>query len=202
MKSRKRLAALLCLISVCFAGCGQAKVPETIEKSTIIVSDKGQITVHLVEDFDKTYYDLSELTAMARDEAAEYNKSKQKEEAEGVAVEQVELLEPAKVKLTYRFGNWENYTEFNEGQFFYGTVNEADENGYLSGVSLKSVKDGSQMNEEQLKENGDRKLIITDADMDIYCPGKVIYISENAAVNEDGSVATAKAEGLVYILIK
>ena len=38
--------------------------------------------------------------------------------------------------------------------------------------------------------------------MDIYCPGKVIYISENAAVNEDGSVATAKAEGLVYILIK
>ena len=37
---------------------------------------------------------------------------------------------------------------------------------------------------------------------DIYCPGKVVYISEGAAVNGDGSVSSAEAEGLVYILIK
>ena len=36
----------------------------------------------------------------------------------------------------------------------------------------------------------------------IYCPGKVTYISEGAVVNADGSVSSFEAEGPVYILLK
>lgn len=200
MKRLKQLTALFCLMSVWFTGCGQAKVPETIEASTVIVSDKGQVTAHLVADFDKSYYDLAELTSMAEAEATEFNEAKQSEDK--VVVERAELLGDARVMLTYRFDTWETYTEFNEGQLFYGTVNEAEEKGYISGIALKSVKDGSVLSEEQLKQYGDKEVIITDADADIYCPRKVAYVSEGVSVNEDGSIAAAQAEELVYILMK
>ena len=202
MKKRKQLAALGCMAVICLTGCGAAKAPEAIETSTVVVTEKGKITAHLVADFDKTYYDMSELTTMAKEEAEEFNSSKLSSDEKPVVVEQAELLDNSRIKLTYQFDSWETYTEFNEGKLFFGTVNEAAEEGYLSGATLKSVRDGSTMTEEQLKQDGDRKMIITDADADIYCPGKVIYISEGAAVNEDGSVAAAQADGLVYILMK
>lgn len=202
MKRWKQLAALCSMAAICLTGCGEAKVPEAIGASTVVVSEKGQITVHLVSEFDKSYYDLKELTAMAEEEVAEFHASDPKGNTDSVSVEQAELLENAKVKLTYRFDTWEDYTRFNEGQLFYGSVEEAAEKKLFSGVSLKSVKDGTVIGEEQIKQDGRRMMVITDADADIYCPGKVIYISEGAAVNEDGSVAATKAEGLVYILMK
>lgn len=201
MKKSMRLAALLCLTAACLAGCGAAQVPEDPQTSAVAVSGKGQITAYLVADFDKAYYDLAELTAMAEEEAAAFNAA-QTGDGTPVTVESAELPEDGKVKLTYRFDGWESYSEFNGTQFFYGTVTEAAEKGYISGAVLKSVKDGSALGEEALAENGDKMIIVTDADADIYCPSKVTYVSDGVSLNEDGSVAAAQAEKPVYILLK
>lgn len=201
MKRFMRFVFSLCLTAVFLTGCGQAGVPEEIETSAIAVSGKGKITAYLVADFDKAYYDLSELTSMATEEAAEFNAAKQAGDVASVVVEKVELLGEAKVKLTYQFDSWKVYSEFNEGMLFYGTVKEAAEKGYTSGAVLKSVKDGSVMSEEELLQNGDKMLIVTDAAADIYCPEKVTHVSDGASLNEDGSVAV-QTENIVYILLK
>jgi len=202
MKRFGQPVAILCLALVCFVGCGQAKVPETIESSVVAVSSRGQITAYVVEDFGKAYYDLTELSSMAAEEVSEFNDEKQSDGKWAVAMDGVEPLEDGKVKVTYRFSGWEAYTEFNEEMIFYGPVSEADEKGYIGGASLKSVKDGTLMDEALLKQNSDRKVIITNVRADIYCPASVAYVSEGVSVNADGSVAATQAEGLVYILLK
>jgi hypothetical protein len=106
------------------------------------------------------------------------------------------------VKLTYQFSDWETYTSFNEDSLFYGTVSEADEKGLLKGVVLESVKDGSELSEEQVREKDSKMLIVTDVSADIYCPAKVTYVSKGTSLNEDGSVVSPGEEQTVYILLK
>lgn len=198
------LAAVCCLLTVALAGCGSVKVPDVIEAPTVSVSNKGQISVWLVGDFGKDYYDLSELTAMAAEEAAEFNASVGNEGREAVTLEKVETLpdNESKVVVSYRFDGWESYTAFNEETLFYGTVGEAIQEGFDTKIVLRNVEDNTLIAGEQFRQASEKHVIITDVKADIYCPGKVTYVSGGAVLNADGSVDTAQAEGTVYILLK
>lgn len=206
-----KLAAVFILLTVFLVGCGGAQLPEVIDSPTISVSEDGQITYWLTGEFDKDYYKVSELSRMAIEEAKTFNESR-KEKITGsdgesiapVTVTNVEELSNGKgtVVVTYQFGNWESFTDFNENELFYGTVGEAALKGYSAKVTLKSVKDNSDFTEEQIKQATDKYIIITDLKANIYCPGKINYISEGAVVNEDGSIDTTAVDGLVYILLK
>ncbi len=201
--------AVLCLCVFFLAGCGNTKMPETIEDQTIFVSREGQITLWLVDEFGRTDYKLSELTAAAVEEAAQFNAGKTQGAA--VAVEKVEELADGsgRVAITYKFGDWKSCTEFigndlfyGTEEFFYGTVKDAMAQGYGGRVILKNIKNNTLYTEEQLKQAPDKYLIITDMKANIYCPGMVAYISDGAVLNEDGSVNTFGVEGLAYILLK
>jgi len=203
------LAALIVLCAVYLAGCGEAKMPEAIEAQTVFISKDGQITLWLVGDFSGEGYKLSELTSAAVEEAAQFNKNRL--QGETVAVEKVEELADGsgRVAVTYKFGGWKSCTEFIGNEQFYGTnelfvgtVNEALAEGYGTGAIMKNVKDNTLFTEEQLKQAGDKTLIVTDLKADIYCPGRAAYISDGAVLGEDGSVSTFDVEGLTYILLK
>jgi hypothetical protein len=200
MNKMRGLAVLGGLIVLGLAGCGQS-VPENVESSAIVISDKGQVTFYLVDSFDRDYYDLQELSDMAAEEVADFNASAQTE-GYSAQVEQAQSLGEDRVKLTYQFSDWETYTFFNEDSLFYGTVSEADEKGLLKGVVLESVKDGSELSEEQVREKDSKMLIVTDVSADIYCPAKVTYVSKGTSLNEDGSVVSPGEEQTVYILLK
>ena len=209
MKRFGKLMAFLCLCAVLLPGCGQAgaKVPDVVDTPSIAVDGEGGVTLWQVGLFDRADYVVSELQTMAVEEAARFNTGMGKEAA--VAVEKVEALEDGsgKVVVTYQFDGWQSCTEFMksqfvEEQFFCGTVGEAFTRGYGTGAAVKSVKDGSVLTEEQLRTDTENRLVITDMKVNVYCPGKVNYISEGAEVNEDGSVNTSSAEGTVYILYK
>ncbi len=202
MKEKVKFAFLSCLLAVLLAGCGQAGVPEVVETTTISVNKKGEVAYYLVGEFDKDYYKLSELSAMASDEAAEF--SGNDSENPKVTVSRVETLQndATRVLIVYQFDSCLSFSEFNEGNFFYGTVGEADGKGLMDGAVLKSVKDGSVTTEEQIRQEGAKKLIVTDEKAAIYCPAKVTCLSEGAVLNEDGSVDTTAAETTVYILME
>lgn len=199
MKKSRRLAVLLCLLAA-LAGCGQKKEQAT-ESTTIFVDRKGALTYCLVGDFDKDYYSLSELSDMAVDEAAKFNSGAQ--DKASVTVESVEQLaeDADKVRIIYRFAGYESFNQFGAGIFFYGTVEEAFRQGYIGEPQLKSVKDETVKAKEQLRQEGAKKIIITDEKAVIYCPAKVTYFS-GALLQEDGSVDASASDQRVYILLK
>ncbi|MCM1056735.1 MAG: hypothetical protein NC517_03910 [Firmicutes bacterium] len=208
MNKSRRFWALACLLAVALAGCGQTGVQETVDATTISVDRNGGMTYYLVGEFDRDYYSLSELSDMAAEEAERFNGGAGEKQA--VTVDRVEALSEAenRILIVCRFDGYTSFNAFNEqfnkqfGSFFYGTVDEAFEQGYIKDAVLKSIRDESLKTEEQLKQEGSRKLIVTDGKAIIYCPAKVTYLSPGAVLNEDGSVDASAVEETVYILMK
>lgn len=205
MNNNKRNGAIVCILAVLMlAGCGEAKVPEVVSDTSLAVANDGTVTSYLVDKFDKEYYSISDLTAMAVGEAAEYNTEHQSGETIPLKVEKVEALSDGsnKVVVTHKYNSTETYEDYNEAVLFYGTVTEAVNAGYQMDIILKGVKDGAIYTEEQLLQNADKHLLITDAKAVIYCPKRVAYISDGAVYHEDGSVDASQAEGIVFLLMK
>lgn len=202
-KFRALLTAGFCLLVL--TACGGASLPEKIEKTTIAIDAKGAVTTYLVESFDKDYYDISELTSMAVEDAAAFNTEAKSGEGVPVTVEKVELLENGTdARITYRFDTAESYSEYMEGTLFYGTVSEALLAGYhLQAAALSSIKDGTLVTDAWLKEEASqRHILITNQTADFYLPYAVTHISSDAVYEEDGSVSNPQSEGNIYVLLK
>ncbi len=202
----KRRAGICACIAglVLSAGCGQARVPDVVNVTSLAVTEDGTVTSYLVEDFDKDYYSIKELTTVAMAEASDYNAENGGENGEIlISVNKVELLsaDNSKVVLTQTFAEAGVYGDYNEELLFVGTVAEAAEAGYLNGITLKNVKDDTLLSTEQLLQDGERKVLVTDAKAVVYAPGKVTHISDGT-YNEDGTVDTSACEGVVVILLK
>ena len=227
MRKVGRLGTACILLAVLLSGCGQAGMPENVQEPALAVADGGQVTACMVGEFDRFYYDLDELTEMARAEAAAYGGTLG--ETAPVRVDGVKASDDGsnRVIVTYIFDSPESYEGFLRTvlQFdellFYGTVSEALAQGYGSNVTLQSVKDDSLMTGTELAQKQEKHLIIyrpeqTERDQDleekkvtrvtIYCPERVEYVSSGAVINDDGSVDTVWTEGdmyePVYILLR
>lgn len=206
MKMCKRIWGVIWLTMLCLCGCGEAKLPEIIDRPTVSVLKDGRVMAYLVEEFDKAYYDVEELKDMVVQEAGDYNNSKEQSFENGfpVTVRDVSLVagNEKKVCVVYEFSTADVYQHFLEQKLFCGTVMEAQLKNYKFDVTLQSVKDGSELSGNTLLENKEKKIIVTDAKAVIYCSGKVTHVSKGAVYNEDGSVDATGAEGLVYIILK
>lgn len=197
-----KLAAAVILSAAMLSGCGQATVTEDITKNTLTIDGRGRVTAYLTGEFDKAYYDLSELASMTREEADGFNA--ERGDASCVTVEKVEFAQEdeSRVIVEYVFDGSESCREFLGEELFYGTVSEALEQGRLEGAELKNVDDGSVLSADMLAEQGKKHIIITNMSAVIYCPSKVSCVGGEAFLNQDGSVDTTRTEGRVYILLK
>ncbi len=195
---------LFCILAI--GGCGQAKLPDSIDTDTLSVNSRGEVTSYLVRDFEKEYYDLSELTSMAMGEAAQYNTAHAAGNGTPVTVQTIERLEEGspRVRMMYLYDSAETFSSYNDKELFFGTVQEAvSENYPFTENPLSSVKDGTLVTDAWLKQEAlGKHILITDEKAVIYCPYKVTHISGGAVLNEDGSVDATQAEDPVYILMK
>lgn len=205
MNKYRKIGVTACILTVLtLAGCGQGKVPDVVSETSLAIGEDGKVTSYLVEDFDKEYYDISELASMAITEAAGYNTENQTGEAIPVTVDKVETLADGsgKVVVIHKYDNADVFEDYNGSKLFFGTVQAAVDAGYEPDGTLKSVKDDTPLSKEELMQNGEGLVIVTGERARIYCPKKVTYISEGAVMAEDGSVDTTQAEGMVVILMK
>ena len=202
-KQRIMIAVGACLLLL--TGCGSTALPENIDKTTISVDAEGKVTAYLVGNFEKEYYNVSELMEMAVEDAAAYNTEAKTGESVPVAVESVEMLENGTdVRITYQYDSAESYADYMQGVLFYGTVAEAYKAGYdLQTAPLNSVKDGTSATADFIKnEASEKHVLITDQIAEIYCPYAVTYISADAFYNENGSVTNNQSDDVIYILLK
>lgn len=193
--NRRMIAGLLFGVAI-LTGCGGgAKVPDTVESSSLIIEKDGQITAHVVDTFDKDYYDLDGLKDMAEEDLKNFNDAQSSDAA--VTLERVEMVpESSDVVVTYRFPGTDAYGKFTGSNLYFGTIGEAADAGYdFDGINqmLFSVTgDKSMVSSDLLKSGMDKKhVILLEEGTRVYCPYKVALISENADVMEDGSIDTS-----------
>lgn len=217
MKRYGRLAAAFGAAALLLAGCGQ-KVPDRIEESTLVINAKGKVTAYMVGEFDKSYYSLSELEVMAKEEAAKFCGSAKKNEA--VKVEKVSAAQgvAGRVVVEYSFDGTDSYQDFMKGDetLFYGTVAEAIRQGY-GGVTMYDAKNGTAALWTEVAGELGKHVVIycpggrtegekEETGLAIYCPYKAEYVSEGAGVQKDGSVekiwTAENASEPLYILLK
>ncbi len=66
-----RVFLLVPAVMLLLCACGETQITTT----TIRIDKSGKITHTIVDSFEESYYDLSEMEKMAGDEAKEYNDS-------------------------------------------------------------------------------------------------------------------------------
>lgn len=201
---------IFAMVALLMCGCGAPKVPDKVDVTSISITEDGGVTSYLVDEFDKDYYNISDLTAMAIGEVADYNTKNQTGEDIPIVVEKVEGMQDGsnKVRVIHKYNKTDTYMDYNGSVLFYGTVKEALDAGYLSerggssSLVLKDVKDDTLMVKEQLLQDQDRYLVITNEAARVYCPAKVTHVSEGATYMDDGSVDCPGTEELSVMLLK
>lgn len=191
----KAAALSLFLGLLMLSGCGAGQVSHvTLEKD-------GTVSALIVENFDKSYYDKEELQQMILEEAASYNRSAG---TAAISVDKVSVEDGvAKVKLTYETAA--DYAAFNDGVFFTGSVQEAEEEGYDLNKVLSSTTDLlATVGRADLLAMTDASILITDMKDPVELCGKAVYIS--GSVTTDKKLKTVYFEetweGLSYVLYK
>ncbi len=193
------------LLALTWTGCGSAKLPELVEHSSLKISSRGAVSSWMVSDFDKDYYNVKELAGMAAEEAIAYNQAHPMENGkEAVLMEGAETFGDGKqVRLHMSYMDCATYAAYNGEILFYGTVAEAVQQGYDFSTKVKSIsEDGEELSGTDIKLDGGKYLLITNAKANVYCPRKVTHIGAGASMNEDGSVDTTQTDAIVYILMK
>lgn len=194
------------------AGCGEEAVEEPISTSTIVLAEDGSFTQYRIENFDKEYYQLSELDSMIRQEVQAYVSANPGQAADGGEIVRVETVSRApedqsQAMVALYFADSRTYEDYvaevdqQPDELFYGTMEEALQQGYdLSGVLLDAKK-GTVITPEQLEKSKTRMLLIFTDSFQIRCPSKVLYRSSNVSLTDAGYV-DGSGEGLKYIVLK
>ena len=75
------MICVICTLCIAFTGCGSTSgVPEEMPQTALVITDEGEVTYYLEADFDKDYYDITELEAMVQEDMQEYNAELSEEE--------------------------------------------------------------------------------------------------------------------------
>jgi len=188
-------------------GCAKEEVVIPVTEPTVEITADGELIAYLVEDFDKEYYDLGELETMVRDEVADYVKEQAlvtENGTEGMSVESVAMAADGskKVVVALRFANSEIYADYFDVEAFFGTVSQAQSEGYGLSAALTGVKDGEIFTEEDARKNSKRKILVIEGSVVVRCPKEVLYIGTNTSLTEEGFVDCTEGEGLKLIIMK
>lgn len=202
----KRISMTAALIAgiLLLGGCeklGQSKwTPQ--EPAAISIEKDGSVTEFIQDTLDADYYDASELESMINAGVKEYN-SKNGEDS--IVVKEF-TAENGAVNLTMEYASAADYARFNNTEFYYGSMINAQLEGYLFDVSFKKVAkgvvQGSEVSGSEVIKNMDKMVLILRAPLEVQVPGDVLFTSANADVLASDVVnATGEQEETEHELV-
>lgn len=188
----------LCLLPI-VTGCGEsAKEAET---TCIQVGKKGTVTSSIVEDFEKEYYSIPELTTMIQEEIDVYNTA----HANAITLEETKQSETqtGKVLVKMTYASPDDYTAFNGTILFYGTIAEAKQAGLDLNTGFVSASDTTKKLEQtDLAGMDANHILICSESLQVNLPEKAQYISENVTLISNKSIMADSTESLSYVIMK
>lgn len=191
-----RKTVLIASASVLLTGCSitgrKAWTPR--ENAAISIDRKGKITEYLSDELDQPYYSFDELKSMLDQEAAAYNAE---HGADRVTVKLAEQ-EENRVNLTLSYESGEDYAAFNNIEFYYGSMINAQLEGYLFDGFYKEIQDGVVVDEKvdgsEVFEDMADSVVIVRAPLEVQVPGDICFVSSNAEVLRPDVVAASGSE--------
>lgn len=217
--NRLFLIALSLMMGAAFAGCGSGTPKiEKVEQSNIYLTEEGNVTVFLVETFDKEYYDAAELEQMILSEIEDYNATASATEGadaaedEKVAVQLVDILSPSEknasvsganadtITVQMEYATGADYTAFNGKVLFFGTIAQAETSGYPVKTDLKSVAGDEVLKRADASAMSENHILVFEESITVHVPYEVLYVSDGVTV--DGkTVVFEGTEGKVATVI-
>ncbi|HHU73692.1 MAG TPA: hypothetical protein GXZ28_03595 [Clostridiales bacterium] len=169
---------------------------EDIRTNTLLAKNNGGLQVATVEDFDKTYYNYSELSEFVKKEVDTYNK---KAGGDKITIDSLELRE-GKAILVLSFSGMDQYCNFNETSAAY--FNGGAENIPIDlPTTLVRAKDGERTDTAEVLRNKKYKILVIQEPFDILVNGKVMFYSDNAQLLEENKVKSM-GEDMTVIVFK
>lgn len=179
---RWKAACLLLAMSCGLVGCGQNKTPEV---SSVSIGKEGGITHQIVGSFEQNNYQLESLETLAVDRVAEYCTDNGSDSVTLGSVEE----EDGKVMILFNYAAAQDYSQFNNREFYIGSLEEADAQGYyLDSVAFISA-DGKPTEIGDVEEWDGKQIVVVETksgeDLLVNTYGKVLYINQSATSNLD-----------------
>jgi len=192
----RRIKSLLtlALCVVIFGGCSMSY---SAEENSVYVNKDGEIVSAMVESFDKDYYDAEELQEMLEQSVVEYNAENGKGSIE---VESCKV-DSGKIKVVVDYATWADYANFNNVQFFAGSMEDLQGKNYGKNVSFVSRDGSAAVSFDQIDTA--YRVILLEEKVVVQTSGKIEYVSDNVTIEGD-KIARVKedASGLAYVIYK
>ncbi len=198
MTAKRRAAAAALLAAVTLLG-GCSEVEQFLEGETswtpqetdaISIAADGSVTEIVQDTLEESYYDVSELESMINSEITEYNAEHGEDT---IKVERFETENQA-VTLELWYSSAEDYAEFNNVEFFCGSIIGAQIEGYLFDTSFYRVTDGtagdSTLSSSRVFKDMSLQVVVVQAPMEVHVEGGTVeYISTNAEMISSDTVS-------------
>lgn len=170
MRRAMKLGMLSALTIALLTGCG---AEFSADKDTIYVQKKGTIKGANVADFDKEYYDETELSDFITDTVDTYVARS----GDGTVTIQEFAVEDGVAHVYLDYAGAEDYAQFNGVEFYAGTVLDAKADGYDIPDAFTAVTD-----KETTWDAEGNKIVIVGQQTQVQVDGTILFVSENASV--------------------
>ncbi len=179
------------------AGCSDGE--NDFDETTVSVEKNGKISEHIVEVFDKDYYNVEELKGEYTNAVDQYNESIGGEE---IKLKRLELKD-SKVFVDIAFTGPSDYESFVGETLFVGTINDAYDNGYSMDVTLKGVEGGDKIGKVRIMGMSDKDIIILSEHVRVKTYKDIAYVSANVDVIDNRQARIlSESDGLAYLILK
>lgn len=173
---------VLCLIML--AGCSKNDEIDSKKTSnnTFLLKEDGSIESATVEDFDKTYYNNTELDTYVTEKVNKYNTEKA---SEAVTKKSLEIKD-GKAVLILTYASIEDYNSFNEKDTVLATVAKAKEGSLELPQSFTAAKKGKATAAATALGNDKYKVLIVKEKLDVLLQGTIKYYTGGTLKDKHG----------------
>lgn len=195
---RKMILFTIIMISfLAFSGCKKEEIfinTDDITTNTMLVKRDGSIYATIVEDFDKSYYNLTELNEFVAKEVDEYN---QRIGSEEVTIEGLELKNN-KVILIIKYSKMAHYSAFNDMPAAYFSASTENVALELPDEYVSAKKD-TVVDKAKAMKKGKNKVLVLYEPYEIIVEGNIKFYSNNVTLLEENKVSNNNDDMTVVI---
>ena len=170
MRKTVQIGLLSALAVTLLTGCG---TEFSADKDTVYVQKKGTVKGANVADFDKDYYDETELSDFITDTVDTYVAKA----GDGTVVIQEFGVENGVAHVYLDYAGAEDYAQFNGVEFFAGTILDAKADGYDIPNAFTAVTD-----KDTTWDAEGNKIVIVGQQTQVQVDGTILFVSANASV--------------------